>query len=293
MPKPSGSSMSEVLSWLEELPVRHLRPLPHRSQKRKRMSSTPSKRPSSPGSGGPAPGGPTKRLRQSPALSSGASRPSSHPLSQAPSLLPPLEWWFLATSPKPDKRRSRPGAVCLPPCQVPASASDPYSSQPIRSLDATIAKISKGVGIYPLSLKDDIIAAKHTLTISRNEALRTMAVPCETRFARLQQIMAATEWSIRWKRSEAAWNNYVHTPMLETALADVEFVHAELITTAPILPPFLPKVQLGPALVEAVSQAKMVDYALVLQPMTDPSDRRPTAYQTLLRTLPIGQYTLN
>lgn len=64
-------------------------------------------------------------------------------------------------------------------------------------------------------------------------------------------------------------------------------------TTAPILPPFLPRVQLGPTLVEAVSLDKMVDYALVLQPMAAASDRQPTAYQTLLRSLPIDQYTLS
>lgn len=81
MPTPSGSSISDIHSWLEGIPIRHLRPLPHRIQKRKRMSSTPSKRPGSQGSGGPASGGPAKRLRQSSAPSSGASgafRPSPH-----------------------------------------------------------------------------------------------------------------------------------------------------------------------------------------------------------------------
>ncbi|KAK5651305.1 hypothetical protein OQA88_12649 [Cercophora sp. LCS_1] len=277
MPTPSRRSMSDIQSWLEGIPTRRLRPLPHRIRKRKRMSSTPS---GSQGPSGPASGGRVKRLRQSSATSSGPSGTSQ------PSqvfLLPPLSSHGSLQRPRSPTK----GAADLGRFARPVEYQPPLPTvrlpDPIRSLDATMTKHEI---VTAQADPDDVLEQGFTDHGSVGQARDT--------FASLQKIVAATGWSIRWRRSEAAWNNHVHTPMLEMALADVEFVQAELITAASILPSFLPRVQLGPAsLVEAVSQAKMVDYALVLQPITDPTDSPPTAYQTLLRSLPIDQYALS
>ncbi|KAK3311213.1 uncharacterized protein B0T15DRAFT_548523 [Chaetomium strumarium] len=94
--------------------------------------------------------------------------------------------------------------------------------------------------------------------------------------AQLMKVIAATRQSVRWTRSEAAWNLYVHSLMLELALATVDNVRSELITTAQILSDFLPLTvapgtrpsEYGPATTSATtivtSQEKMVDFAFVL-----------------------------
>lgn len=100
---------------------------------------------------------------------------------------------------------------------------------------------------YVLTLQKDVVNAWQYEIVAtqadpddileRDFADHGSAEPARDTFTSLQKIVAATGWSIRWGRSEAAWNNYVHTPMLETALADVEFVQAELMYLS--FPPLL------------------------------------------------------
>lgn len=45
----------------------------------------------------------------------------------------------------------------------------------------------------------------------------------------LRQVLAASEQSTYWNRSEAAWNLLVHRPMLKLALSGLDSVGVELV----------------------------------------------------------------
>jgi len=143
MPTPSGSSMSDIFWWLDEVPLRHrLRSAHQRPAKRRRMSATPSKRPASGGlaSESPATGDPLKQPRRGSSL---------HPLSLPPSLPPSGS---SQRSKSPTKSVADLGRFALPVEYQPPLPTVRLPD-PIRSLDTTLTKISRGVGIYPLSLK--------------------------------------------------------------------------------------------------------------------------------------------
>ncbi|KXX82368.1 hypothetical protein MMYC01_201281 [Madurella mycetomatis] len=99
--------------------------------------------------------------------------------------------------------------------------------------------------------------------MDRDEALNILR--------QVESIKNATRQSHLWNRSGAAWNLLVHWPMFQLALSSIQDVMPELITTAQILPAFLPKTGAAPLtnnsdISATTSQGKMVDFALLLMP---------------------------
>lgn len=114
-------------------------------------------------------------------------------------------------------------------------------------------------------------------------------------------------------RSEAAWNNLVHTPLLRHATTHFDFLQVEPITSARIMPAFRPLSKAGDqSLSSSISSAssmseqdlgtpqtrsgsvassvhKMVDFALVLQP----KEGLQNLIDTFLDTQPHTTATIN
>jgi len=111
--------------------------------------------------------------------------------------------------------------------------------------------------------------------------------------AQLHEVLAASERCGYWNRSEAAWNLLVHWPMLKIALSSLDYVSAELVTSAEILTPFVPEVRTpggSMSQVPILAQSKIVDFAIVLQPPHE--NEEPPSY-TLVQGLPFDERTLN
>lgn len=90
----------------------------------------------------------------------------------------------------------------------------------------------------------------------------------------LRKIMRVA-WMCRKRgRSEAAWNTMVHAPLLHLALDRPEYAHVgwEVITTAQITKPFVPP--MGDSAPTEFADKKMVDLAMVLEPVVDNDSKR-------------------
>ncbi|KAK6067993.1 hypothetical protein SCUP234_11327 [Seiridium cupressi] len=145
--------------------------------------------------------------------------------------------------------------------------------------------------IFPHIIKDEIVAClsgrspppDHTFYYSGEKSTdKTRA-----RLRRLRDIIQASLESAHWARSEPAWNLLVHWPILQEALSDIPDIEPELITTAQILPSFLPDM---PDLT-TTSQARLVDFALLYRPSDSSPDH--DLLRNLLRSLQSSTATLN
>lgn len=139
---------------------------------------------------------------------------------------------------------------------------------------------------------------------------------CETisaNHARFRDVVNDSIASSNLHRSEAAWNNLVHTPLLRHATSHFDFLQVEPITSARIMPAFRPLSKAGDqSLSSSISSAssmseqdlgtpqtrsgtvassvhKMVDFALVLQP----KEGLQNLIDTFLDTQPHTTATIN
>jgi hypothetical protein len=146
--------------------------------------------------------------------------------------------------------------------------------------------------IYPAVIRDEIATAlsarspplDHTFYSTGEEQDPGQA---RAQLQRLKNIMGAALECVYWTRSEPAWNLLVHWPILNEALSSVACVEPELITTAQILPAFLPDM----SDFKTTSQAKLVDLALLYRPPNSSSDT--DSLTNLFRSLPASTATLN
>ncbi|PWI65093.1 hypothetical protein PCL_07392 [Purpureocillium lilacinum] len=131
--------------------------------------------------------------------------------------------------------------------------------------------------------------------------------------ARFRDVVNDSIASSNLHRSEAAWNNLVHTPLLRHATSHFDFLQVEPITSARIMPAFRPLSKAGDqSLSSSISSAssmseqdlgtpqtrsgtvassvhKMVDFALVLQP----KEGLQNLIDTFLDTQPHTTATIN
>ncbi|KAJ6439062.1 serine/threonine-protein phosphatase 2A activator 2 [Purpureocillium lavendulum] len=142
------------------------------------------------------------------------------------------------------------------------------------------------------------------------------SLTCETisgNHARFRDVVNDSIASSNLHRSEAAWNNLVHTPLLRHATSLFDFLQVEPITSARIMPAFRPLSKTGnQSLSSSISSAssmseqdlgtpqtrsgsvassvhKMVDFALVLQP----KEGLQKLIDTFLDTQPQTTATIN
>ncbi|KAK3339773.1 hypothetical protein B0T25DRAFT_363282 [Lasiosphaeria hispida] len=173
------------------------------------------------------------------------------------------------------------------PVHLPAS---------IKGLASTInKKAAYALGIFPSSIKGDIVAAINDDETPPNDCFTdgSAAEQMRAEMAQLREVLAASERSTYWNRSEAAWNLLVHWPMLKIALSSLDNVSAELVTAAQILTPFVPEICASGSTttkVPMLAQSKIVDFVLVLQPRFETT--KPPSY-ALVQDLPLNEQTLN
>lgn len=84
--------------------------------------------------------------------------------------------------------------------------------------------------------------------------------------------------------SEAAWNTFVHYPLLKHALAGFRYLRVEMATTAQIAKAAMPQTNKTAAR-DLVSQGKMIDMAITLRLPDRPSDTTPPADTRLVRAI--------
>ncbi|TGJ80086.1 hypothetical protein E0Z10_g8676 [Xylaria hypoxylon] len=127
------------------------------------------------------------------------------------------------------------------------------------------------------------------------QAAQRLALLAE--FTNLQSIVTKTNEFNTLSRSEAAWNEKVHGPMLDLAVLHTSNIAVENVTRANIAGRFIPS---SAATYDAQFNGRMIDYALVLRPEPGLNERLldfvshldyPTFNQTNyppLRTWPTG-----
>ncbi|KAK4441963.1 hypothetical protein QBC34DRAFT_314073, partial [Podospora aff. communis PSN243] len=112
--------------------------------------------------------------------------------------------------------------------------------------------------------KADLLALLPPLAAEdHDEVARRVALHGELR--EIRHLVDTTAQFINTPRSEAAWNDHIHGPLLRLAVAGVPAVVAENITQASIAKPFVPATAHGELEVSSIG-GKTIDYALVLQP---------------------------
>ncbi|KAL2135365.1 hypothetical protein VTI74DRAFT_8891 [Chaetomium olivicolor] len=100
----------------------------------------------------------------------------------------------------------------------------------VKTLAEAIGDASLYLGIFPLEIKDGILAA-----MSRDSLPEYMFAPglshdeATSILRQLLSVTNVTQQSIFWNRSDAAWNLLVHRQMLQLALSDIPDAMPELV----------------------------------------------------------------
>lgn len=111
----------------------------------------------------------------------------------------------------------------------------------------------------------------------------------------LSKIRASAAQALARSRGELAWNNLVHTPLLQLVTTSVNGVICEPVMNASIAKSWLPEMAQDTIKDKETSTAKMVDYALTLDLLEPrPADQQlAQAVETIVRTQPEGARSIN
>ncbi|KIH94913.1 hypothetical protein SPBR_03748 [Sporothrix brasiliensis 5110] len=122
---------------------------------------------------------------------------------------------------------------------------------------------------------DDDFECSDSAFYTLPEAGGTTLFDLRCQLKQLRRVVHNTGECQKLVRSEPAWNEDVHKPMLSLATENTPDVRAENVTCASIARPFLPQRAGLADGGDAATSGKMVDYVLALQlPQADPLRRR-------------------